>query len=851
MRIRNLCTLSAVVFLAAAHGGSSQAAPTKRTVSRKRRVRLARAAMDRVMHKVDRAFSKKRGRASYGLSHRLPVKPLRGKKDKTLAPYFQRPNSNEKGIETLPLRATRAEVSIAGVIAQVKIEQVYQNRGTKPIEAVYVFPGSTRAAVHAMRMKAGKRIIEAKIKKRKAARQAYNRAKQQGKRASLLEQQRPNVFTMNVANIMPKDTIKVELEYSELLVPEDGVYSFVYPTVVGPRYGGGADAQSDRWIANPYLRQGKKPPYKFGLKVHLASPIGIKQLSSPSHKINVSYASKSEADVTLKRSGGGNRDFVLKYRLAGNKIETGVMTYTAHGEKFFLVMMEPPKRTKRKQIPPREYIFVVDVSGSMYGFPLNTSKALIKKLLANLKKTDYFNVVLFAGTSHMMHARSVRATPQNLRHAFNVIDRQRGGGGTELMAALKTAYAIPKRKRHISRSVVVITDGYVGVERQTFRFIRKNLGKVNCFAFGIGSSVNRGLIEGMARAGMGEPFVVLRPSEAATHAEKFRKYIQSPLLTEIKLAFDGVRVSDVVPKSPPDLLAKRPLIIFGKYSGRRGGKIRISGHTGTGRFRKTLAFGGGSGVTQSTAALRVLWARKWAEMLMDQLAMLPQNTDLKSAVTNLGLTYDLLTRFTSFVAIDKVRVRKNGKVVFVKQPLPLPKGVSNYAVKGRRRYRHRGSATGFLLGRASPSKRYSRSRSSHRPLPRAAHKHKNPLGGLGAADSASSRKTKDEKGKQVQVDVRSIANVKGRHKQRATRLLVSQIKKSACLAYALGKLSRKRVRVKITFTTKGKVSVSGGNPIVRACLQAILARFVRRLLKAKIRADARHKITFRLKLRLR
>ncbi|MFH2010122.1 MAG: VIT domain-containing protein [bacterium] len=633
--------------------------------------------MDGVMQIVDRAFTQRRGR----YAHPVGLLTTQARKDKTLSPYFYLPEGKRSGLETLPLKSTSATVNIAGVIARVRVTQVYKNTGQTAIEAIYVFPGSTRAAVHGMRMKIGKRVVEAKIQERAKARRIYERARRQGRRASLLAQQRANVFTMSVANIMPGDTIVVELDYSELLEPEDGTYSFVYPTVVGPRYGGGANPKTSQWIANPYLKAGSKVPYKFGLKLHLATPIGIKQVTSPSHKIQVMYENKHAANIGLVGAQGGNRDFVLRYRLAGGKIETGVMTYNQGGERFFLMMMEPPTRVSTAQIPRREYIFVLDVSGSMYGYPLNTAKGLIRTLLRSLRSTDYFNVVLFAGTSVVMSKASLPANEANLQRAIRVIDRQRGGGGTELLAALRNAYSVePPAKTGVSRSVVVITDGYVGVEAETFRFIRKNLGRSNCFAFGIGSSVNRALIEGMARAGMGAPFVVLGPSGAATQATRFRKYIESPLLTDIKLEFSSAGVYDVVPQRPPDLLAKRPLIVFGKYRG-QAGKILVSGYTGAGPFKRALSLTPGK-VGAATQPLRVLWARKWVDQLMDQLAMLPRNRDITQAVTNLGLTYNLLTRFTSFVAVDRVVANRTGRAVGVKQPLPLPKGVSNRAVGG-------------------------------------------------------------------------------------------------------------------------------------------------------------------------
>ena len=635
--------------------------------------------------------------------------------NKTLAPYFRVPGDDD-GTEALPLKETRADVKIAGVIAQVTVHQVFENGGAKPIEAVYVFPASTRAAVHGMRMKIGERTIEASIDRRAKARADYEAAKEAGQRASLLEQERTNVFTMNVANIMPGDRIEVTLDYSELLVPEDGVYEFVYPTVVGPRYGGGADPAKDRWIANPFLHEGESEPYKFGIAAHLETGVALRDLNSPSHAIDIAYASASSADVKLGQTGGGNKDFVLRYRLAGDQIDSGLLLHETDGEKFFLLMLEPPVSPSAAELPPREYVFVLDVSGSMGGYPLETAKVLLRDLLGQLGARDEFNIVLFSGTSYVMSPTgSIAASELNIGRAISIIDNQRGGGGTELMGSLTAAYAIPRSQREVSRTVVVVTDGYVGVEAKAFKFIRDNLNQANLFAFGIGSSVNRGLIEGMARAGMGEPFVVLGPDKAKAEAEKLRRYIRQPVLSRIQVAFDGFDAHEVAPESVPDLMARRPLVVFGKYRGAAKGSIRVSGFTGGGAWTRTIDVGPAA-VKPEHAPLRTLWARKWTERLTDAWT-LTGGKEVEDAITNLGLGYALLTPFTSFIAIDSEVVNQGGRGGTVNQPLPLPEGVSNQAVGTlgpNSGGGGRGPATRHGAPRPAPMKSEHRSRESGR-----------------------------------------------------------------------------------------------------------------------------------------
>ena len=623
------------------------------------------ASMDRVMRDLDDRLARRRLFPGNWASQ----EGLHTAGERTASPYFYLPAG---GAASLPLKSTSAEVKIVGVIAQVTVKQTYHNPGKRPLEAVYVFPGSTRAAIHGMRMKIGERIVEAEIKTKRRARKLYAQAKRDGKRASLLEQQASSVFSMSVANIMPGEQIGVELSYSELLEPKDGSYSFVYPTVVGPRYASASASAGAGYAENPHLAAGQPAPYAFSFSAHVHSPIGIKRLTSPSHKIKVAYASRTSAAVTLAQKGGGDRDIVLRYSLAGDKVESGVLLYEGQDEKFFLAMIEPPRTVRKADVTPREYVFVVDVSGSMNGWPLRISKDLIRKLFADLRPKDYFNVVLFASSSKVLSRASLRANQANLKKAFNLIDDEQGGGGTELLSALSRAYGLPRPLRHgLSRTVVVITDGFIVMEAPVSRFVRKHLNQANLFTFGIGSSVNRGLIEMLADAGMGRPFVVLNRQEAPGVADTFRQYIDRPVLTDVRLKIAGLQTYDVVPKQVPDLMGQRPLVVMGKYRGAGRGTLSIDGYSGRGRYRKSLALNPALH-RAGNWPLEVLWARKWADLLMRQQRMLPDDEALKAAVAQVGLVYNIVTPFTSFVAVDAERVNPGGPAHQARQPLPTP-----------------------------------------------------------------------------------------------------------------------------------------------------------------------------------
>jgi Ca-activated chloride channel family protein len=603
------------------------------------------------------------------------------KVDKTLSPYFQI-KSGETSADVMPLKSTNVRATIAGVIADVVVTQTYSNAGGVPLEATYVFPGSTRSAVYGMQMKIGDHLLKAKVEPRQEARRTYEQAKTEGKSASLLEQHRPNVFQMNVANIMPGDTIEVELRYTELLVPESGEYSFIYPTVVGPRYSNQAEAtapETDKWIKNPYLVKGEKSPATFGIAVDIAAGMPLLDVRCETHEVKPQFADPSRATVALTPGDAtaNNRDFILKYRLADSKIESGLLLSMGEKENFFLLTVQPPKRGAPVSLPPRDYIFVLDVSGSMHGFPIETAKQLIRQLFAALKPNDTFNVLLFSGGSTVLSSSELPATNDNLKRALAVIDHEQGRGGTELLPALQQALALPN-PNEAARSVVVITDGYVDCEAKAFDLIRGNLNRANLFAFGIGSSVNRHLIEGMARAGSGEPFVVTKPEEAESAVARFRDYVAAPLLTHVALNFGGFDVYDVEPLSVPDLLADRPLVIFGKWKGNATGTVSLRGKTGAGDYRAEFPAGDAHSMGDSKA-LTYLWARSRIASLADFSELTSADERVKE-VTNLGLTYNLLTAYTSFVAVDDVVRNPGGNAQTVKQPLPLPAGVENSAV---------------------------------------------------------------------------------------------------------------------------------------------------------------------------
>lgn len=604
--------------------------------------------------------------------------------DKTLAPYFFI-EDGDPATDSFPLKDTSVSTTINGSIAETYVTQTYTNEGQRPLNASYVFPASTRVSVHGMKMQIGDQVITAKIKEKEEAKEEFEEAKEEGKSASLLEEQRANVFTMDVANVMPGDSIQIELHYTELITSTEGTYQFVFPTVTGPRYPSPSEKNTgnNQWVATPYLVEGHTPPGTYEIEVNVSAGVPISQIESNSHSIQVTPSGNSAVKVTLSdlEDFAGDRDFILNYQLTGDAIDCGLALSEgneAGDENFFMLMVQPPKRYEPEDILPRDYVFVIDVSGSMSGYPLETAKTLIQTLVSNLDSSDSFNLVLFSNEATPMSDAPIAATQANVNQALSFIDQLEGGGGTELAPALQLAMDMPNPE-HKTRSIVTLTDGYLTGEREIFAMIEDHLQEANFFSFGIGTSVNRYLIEGMAKTGGGEAFVATDSKEALETAELFRKYIQAPILTDLQVSYDGFEVYDVEPALVSTLYAQKPVVLFGKWNGQPSGTITITGKSGSQDYSMEIPV---DQFTPSDAnhAIRYLWARTRVEQLTDYGSYEELTDEVKREVTQLGLTYSMLTPYTSFIAVTDTIRNQTGESTDVNQPLPLPSQVSNLAV---------------------------------------------------------------------------------------------------------------------------------------------------------------------------
>ena len=576
--------------------------------------------------------------------------------ERNQSPYFKIAGVSE-GTAEFVLDGTDVDAIVSGTIVDVTVKQQYRNTGDVTLEAVYLFPSSSQSAVYAMTMTVNDRVIEASIKEKNQARADYEQAKSEGKSAALLEQDRPNLFQMNLGNVLPGDVVSVELKYTEILLPDSGIYEFVFPSVVGPRYGDGAGrGASNTTMVNAPLN----------INVELIAGLPIENIESSSHRLSIAKRYADRAEVAVGEQIGEQRDFILSYQLAGSEVAEGLLLFEGEEENFFMLMLQPPKRFETDVRLPREFIFVVDVSGSMGGLPIETSKELMENLLTSLQPADRFTVIQFAGGSAMLSETLLEASTVNIERALDFVENAMSGGGTEVLPALRRALAIPQTPG-IARSVIVATDGLVRVEKEALDLIRQNLDQASLFPFGIqpGGGGNEYIIEGMAHAGNSEPLFIRASDDASLQARKFQKYIANPVLTQVELNLDGFDAYDLSVESIPDVLAERPVVITGKWRGPLGGSITLRGHTALGPYSKTLM------VNQyrpdpANDALAQLWAREKIRLLGDYQKVAPDSA-LAEEITALGIQYSLLTDYTSFVAVDSL-VRSDGSVTPVASP---------------------------------------------------------------------------------------------------------------------------------------------------------------------------------------
>ena len=585
-------------------------------------------------------------------------------------------------IVEMPLRHTKVSIEVTAFVARATIEQVFANPFREQVEAVYTFPLGDRAAVDDFELVVGDRTIRGTIKRRDDARATYEQARAAGYQAALLEQERPNVFTQSVANLEPGKAITVRLRTVETLRYERGVYRLTFPLVVGPRYvPGGSTADAAR-IAPPVLAPGTRSGHDVELAVTIDAGVPLTKLESPSHRAVFLKTAASGATVRLADDDAiPNKDFLLRWSVSSERPALGLLTHRDGLDGFFTLLVQPKGDVGPTEAMPKEITFVLDTSGSMSGIPLESSKRFAARALHALGPRDTFNLIRFAGDNEVYSKDALPNDRAAIASAIAWFDRQQGGGGTELLAAIEAAFAKPADPNRL-RVVVFLTDGYVGNDAQILAAIGKVLGSARIYTVGIGSSVNHHLLDRMADLGRGA-YVFVRPDESADDAlEAFRSWVTLPYLTDLSIDWGALPVADLAPERLPDLGSGQTLTVVGRYVSPGEGDVAVRGKIGGRFFEQSVHV-----VLPEREAKHEALSSLWARGRIEELLRAPGNPipdSVTAEVTALALTYRLMSPYTSFVAVDDSRVvNPSGTPRTVHQELPLPEGVSFAGIFGK------------------------------------------------------------------------------------------------------------------------------------------------------------------------
>ncbi|MDH3703831.1 MAG: marine proteobacterial sortase target protein [Alphaproteobacteria bacterium] len=568
-----------------------------------------------------------------------------------------------------PAPAVKSTVSIAvsGVTTRVKLRQTFKNPSAKWVEGVYLFPLSRKAAIDHMLMRIGDREIEGRIDERAAAQKKYETAKRRGRKASLVEQERPNLFTVSVANIPPNESITVEISYQEPVGVADGLFSLRFPMVATPRYipkgkqvagvggmGWGAntaDVPDAERVTQPVRDPAEGLANPVGLSVTLNAGMPVDSLRSPYHPVQVSETAPAYYKVTLKEGAApANRDFVLEWRpLTGPLPKPVVFKEVVEGETYLLAMIMPPPRpeTPGTERLPREVIYILDTSGSMHGASITQAKQALHFALDRLQPDDRFNVIAFASAPTALFARPTLADRRAIATARIFLNNLKADGGTEMRRALKMSLDDRIDASRL-RQLVLLTDGSVGDEAALFRMIRRGLGDSRLFTVGIGSAPNGHFMAKAARFGRGSFTFIGKPEEVANKMNRLLAKLSEPVMTDIAVDFPDATNTDAHPDRVPDLYRGAPIVVSARLP-KAEGDLVISGQLArqpwTTRVSLTEALDG--------RGIAKLWARRKIETVMDGLHEgVPADT-VRRDVLAVALPHQLMSRYTSLVAIDR------------------------------------------------------------------------------------------------------------------------------------------------------------------------------------------------------
>ncbi|MBK9644285.1 MAG: VWA domain-containing protein [Deltaproteobacteria bacterium] len=598
-------------------------------------------------------------------------------------------------VSALPMLKSDVTVRISGDLATVSLIQTFHNPNEGDLSARYLFPLPDDAAVYSMLYKVGDLVVEGQIRERHVAQAEFDQAKAEGKQAALLTQHKPNVFTQDIANLPGGETVQVEIRYAQPVPMLDGAYTWHFPMVVGPRYQPG-DAGSLPGAA-PALSQWTVAAStevtlpetidadRVRLRVLLDGGAPVSGIQSPSHPVVITEDGAQHRTVNLASDRTlDNKDFVLTYRLGGEQLAAAVNTNGDGGEGVVSLLLSPPTSIPAERQIPRELVFVLDTSCSMSGAPMDTSRLFMEEALKTLGKDDSFRLLNFSSSVGALSDEPLRATPENLKLAHKHLQRLDAGGGTDMRLGIEAALG-QEAEPGVMRIVVFLTDGYIGNEGDIIPLVERLRGDARLFSLGVGSSVNRWLLEELARAGRGVARIVLDDDAAKDAARALAQRIAAPALTDLQIVWGDAPVEQVSPARLPDLFMGQPVRVLARYT--RGGRypVILRGRQGDEivELRVDLVLPERS---DGGAALPTLWARSLIQdRMIDYLSPFADPTRrqaLEQEITSLGLEHHLITQWTSFVAVahEAQLAQRGGPTLNV--VTPTPHGVSSYGGGG-------------------------------------------------------------------------------------------------------------------------------------------------------------------------
>jgi Ca-activated chloride channel family protein len=583
----------------------------------------------------------------------------------------------------LPLKHTDVRASVAGYLATVDVRQQFVNPFAEKIEATYLFPLPHDAAVSDFVMTIGARQIRGIIRERQEAQAIYNEAKRQGFVASLLTQERPNIFTQKVANIEPGHQIDVTITYFQTLSFDEGWFTFEFPMVVGPRFnppwaatgvgavGYGARGMSGQPTEVSYLRPGTRSGHDVSLNLRIDAGMPIEQVLSPTHAVAATREGPNVANVALSALDAvPNRDFVVRFKPTVDNTRSALFTHVDARGGFFTLMLMPPSGFEGARTP-MELMLVVDRSGSTEGWPIALEKRAAQVALRNLGADDTFQVFSFADDTTRFADVSLPATPDNVRRATEHVEALRSGGGTMIMNAVRWALYAP-HDPHRMRVIAFMTDGFVGNEAEVLGEIQRGIGASRLHSFGIGASPNRWLLESMAQTGRGSVAYIGSNGSYDQAISRFYMRLSRPALTDIAIDWGGLAVSEVYPRQVPDLMVGRPAFITGRFAGPLAGAVRVTGAMAGRPVQMAVPIAPTPEATRS-AAIPCAWARKKiADLTLDQAVS--NDPAIPAHIRGLALQYNLLSPYTAFLAVDTAIRTAGDHGVSVSVPVPVPEG---------------------------------------------------------------------------------------------------------------------------------------------------------------------------------